>query len=346
MHFLPYSTSRETVLFNKLFPVGLPEGTDLMMEFVKAIRDGRVDLAPGKDSGWYDYQVYALETFLLPECGKEHDKLLLTKKYKQRMLEAFKALMTKRRETHVRQSSWGGEESAPEEPPEPFLAPRLRLEPNPTYYLRTARSYAFLQTYLEAMVPEPVSRRLTGRRQGGDRGIPLMEELEYVRKLFYGFHLLSCEDIGMRPDLLEGELGEVSGGAAECVDAALGWLKSCAEDTDLEQDTRVSVPIYVDAVNETTTLWCTLGIRGAKLRAWYAGAPQWRPKTGIVGQGQPAAWETPDPEFFTDANYVLLVDEFAEVTMRGFRTLTREQFRSVCDRHRTKEKIVEALSGE
>ena len=80
----------------------------------------------------------------------------------------------------------------------PFLAPRLRLEPNPTCYLHTARSYAFLQTYLEAGIPESVSQRLTGRRQGGDRGIPLMEELGYMRNLFYGFHLVSCEDIGMR----------------------------------------------------------------------------------------------------------------------------------------------------
>ena len=57
---------------------------------------------PSPSSGWYEYQIYALETFLLPEKGEENPKLLLTKAYKKRMLEAFQALMTKRRETHVR----------------------------------------------------------------------------------------------------------------------------------------------------------------------------------------------------------------------------------------------------
>ena len=34
-----------------------------------------------QDSGWYDYQVYALQSMLMPEMGEEHNKLLLTKPY-------------------------------------------------------------------------------------------------------------------------------------------------------------------------------------------------------------------------------------------------------------------------
>ena len=54
---------------------------------------------PTADSGWYEHQAYALETLLLPERGAESVRLLLSKEYKKRMLEAFKALITKRRET-------------------------------------------------------------------------------------------------------------------------------------------------------------------------------------------------------------------------------------------------------
>jgi hypothetical protein len=72
-----------------LFPLGLPPNADLMRELVRRIRSGDVDLKPGPQSGWYEYQAYALETLLLPEKGSEHDKLLLTKAYKKRMLEAF-----------------------------------------------------------------------------------------------------------------------------------------------------------------------------------------------------------------------------------------------------------------
>src|SRR5262249_12266762 len=99
----PASTSPQTVLFEKLFGEGLPPNVGLIRALITAIRSGKVNLEPTKDSGWYERQVYALETMLLPEKGEEAAKLQLTKAYKKRMLEAFQVLMTKRRETHVRQ---------------------------------------------------------------------------------------------------------------------------------------------------------------------------------------------------------------------------------------------------
>jgi hypothetical protein len=336
VHLLPYSTSREVVLFNRLFGAsGLPEGADLMMEFVKAIRDGRVDLAPKDNSGWYDYQVYALETFLLPERGEESGKLLLTKKYKERMLQAFKALITKRRETHVRHLGRGAARCAP--PPSGALKPRLRVEPNPTFFIRTARAYAFLQTYLEATIPEDVMKRLTGRKEGGSRSMPLADELEWIKRFFYGLHLLSCEDIGMRPALLERELQDPD----VCMKAASDWLSKWPDDPDFAIDTRVSVPIFVDEINGKTQLWCTLGVRGAKLKAWYAKPPKWRPKAEHDDEPE---WQEMKSWNVRPAGFVILVDEFAEVTLKGLRVLSREELRNACDAEGTKEKIVRALS--
>jgi len=37
------------------------------------------------------------------------------------------------------------------------------------------------------------------------------------------------------------------------------------------------------------------------------------------------------------------VDEFAEVELKGIRTLTREELRAICDREKTKEAILEVL---
>src|SRR5258707_570485 len=132
----PPSTSRETVLFETLFPAGLPANADLMNELVQAIRSGKVDLRPTADSGWYEYQVHALETLLLPEKGAEHNKLLLMKAYKKRMLEAFRATITKRRETHVRQLATPGLAGAAPLggyfPPPEQIKPRLRVEPCPS----------------------------------------------------------------------------------------------------------------------------------------------------------------------------------------------------------------------
>ena len=65
----PPSTSRHAELFEELFPLGLPEGTDLMRTLIRKIRSGEVDLKPGEKDGWFQYQVYALETLLVPSRG-------------------------------------------------------------------------------------------------------------------------------------------------------------------------------------------------------------------------------------------------------------------------------------
>ncbi len=184
----PSARSRETELFRRLFPNGLAPDTDLMHALIRAIRDGTVNLSPRPDSGWYDHQVYALETFLLPQRGEEHAKLLLTKAYKKRMLEAFAALITKRRETHSR-------DLAAAKSAEPFLPPvaikpRLRVEPCPTYFLRMARSYDFLLNVLLASIGEKELASLHGLKEGGERGKTLLEELRWMREFFYGLHLL------------------------------------------------------------------------------------------------------------------------------------------------------------
>jgi len=330
--FLPYSSSKEVALFNRLFPSGLSPYADLMMELVKAIRSGEVDLAPHDNSGWYDYQVYALETFLLPKKGKEYEKLLLSKSYKERMLQAFQVALVKRRETHLRQLSHATAAPSPR-PPRTGLPPRLRVEPNPTFYIRMARAYAFLQTYLESVIPDDIWKNLRGQRQGGQRDKPLREELEWTKNLFYGFHLISCEDIGMRPVLLDGELPDPT----SCKDTATQWLSNWLSDPDLAVDTRVSVPIYVDELQRRTRIWATLGVRGMKLNASYFRPPMWR------SAGNPGAiWLTATT---VAKDYLILTEEFAEFQLGGLRTLTREELRKVCDRNKTKERIIRALSA-
>ena len=42
----PSSRSKETELFRRLFPNGLPPRADMMRELIRTIRQGKVDLAP------------------------------------------------------------------------------------------------------------------------------------------------------------------------------------------------------------------------------------------------------------------------------------------------------------
>jgi hypothetical protein len=326
----PPSRSRESMLFEKLFPSGLPENADLMHELIRRIRSGEVLLQPGPESGWYDYQVYALETLLLPEKGEEHDKLLLTREYKKRMLEAFQALVTKHRETHVRQFK-GVEASFPSWQE---VTPRLRCEPCPSYYLRTARAYAFLATFLEAPIGKTALQELHGLKEDGKRPRDLYDELNWMRDLFYGVYLVSAEDIGLKPALTKNELADPE----RCYRHAAEWLLQAFADPDLAVDTRVAVPIVVDYNRGVTRLWLTLGVRVAKLDASYARPPSLKPAKGDDN------WQVVGSSALDPTQYLIPVDEFAEVELPGLRVLTRKELRDVCNAAVTKEAIVRALS--
>jgi hypothetical protein len=328
----PPSTSRETVLFERLFPLGLPGNVSLMKELVRKIRSGEVDLRPGPDSGWYDHQVYALETLLLPEKGAEKDKLLLTRAYKKRMLEAFQALITKRRETHVWQLgiAAGKAEAAP---PPSDVCPRLRVEPCPSYYLRTARAYAFLANFLEAALGQEALSQLHGLKQGGERKMDLRTELGWMRDLFYGAYLVSAEDLGMKPAFAPEEGVDQE----RCYRLATDWLLQAFADPDLAIDTRVAVPIYVDPRRQATKLWTTLGVRLTPLDVRYARPPHIKP---AEGEGE---WKPVEEYKLGPSEYLIPVDEFAEVELKGLKVLTREELRALCDREKTKEAIVRAL---
>ncbi len=333
--FFPPSTSRETELFNKLFPLGVPEGANLMRELVGAIRSGKVDLTPREDSGWYDHQVYALETLLLPQVGEEQNKLLLTKAYKRRMLEAFQALITKRRETHVRQldTSAPAAEMRPQELEQ--IRPRLRVEPCPSYFVRTARSYAFLHDFLTATLGNETLQQLKGLTAEGDRGIDLSAERAQQRDLFYGLYLVSCDDIGLAPTLKPEELADPEA----AYEQAVAWLEKLADDRDLAADTRVAVPIYVDPQRGTMRLWCTLGVRLTTLDASYARPPRLKP---AEGEGE---WTEVERYKLRPATHLIAVDEFAEVEIPTLSPPNREELRKLCDQHQTKEKIVKALAA-
>lgn len=327
--FLPPSTSRENELVERLWPIS---GADLMRELIRRIRSGEVNLAPRPNAGWYDYQVYALETLLLPGRGEEKGKLVLTARYKQRMKEAFEALLTKRRETHARALTPGCA-TAPFERPH-GVSPRLRLEPNATYYLRTARAYAFVENLLVATLGEKELAVLHGLRQEGgkvaNRPENLAAELAGMRALFYGFYIVSCEDLGLRPQFMDGE--NVDAAAAKA--AAEKWLAGVRNDPDLDADTRVSVPVVVD--ESGTELWATIGVRLMKLDAEYVFPPSIREP----GENE---WKPVEKYECGRSEYLIPVDTFVAFRLKGNRVLTREELRAAIDKAGTKEKFLEAM---
>src|SRR5262249_41598279 len=102
---------------------------------------------------------------------------------------------------------------------------------------------------------------------------------------------------------------------------------------------RVGVPIFVDPERGMTKLWLTLGVRLAKLQVDYAKPPSIRPAK------ESGSWKTVESNKLEGAGYLIPVDEFAEVELRGTRVLTREELRAICDREKTKEAILKVLAG-
>ena len=198
------------------------------------------------------------------------------------MLEAFRALVTKRRETHARNLE-NIKAAAPIGRPDELtgLTPRLRVEPCPSYFLRTARSYGFLADFLESALGEPTLKGLHGLRESGQRENDLLTELRFMRSFFYGLYLQSAEDIGLKPTLMADEPVD----RAVCEKAATDWLARQQSDPDLAADTRVAIPVYFDPRTGTTRVWMTLGVRLARLEARYAGVPKFaRRRPGGTGK--------------------------------------------------------------
>ncbi len=65
--------------------------------------------------------------------------------------------------------------------------------------------------------------------------MPLADELDGIRMRSYGFYLIACEDIGIKPKLLADE--PLDQKAAQT--AALAWLADLKRNPDLACDTRI-----------------------------------------------------------------------------------------------------------
>jgi len=352
IYFLPYAVLPETLLIERTLGEGFltskpdpilqprrfargpakdakdepaPE-PDTIALVVEAIRDGKVDLAPTEKSGWYDYQVYSLEALLVPARGGETEKLLLSARYKQRLMEVFQADVTRVPETQMQNQTAKSEK----DPPARAIYPRLRVEPAPTYFLRHARAYGFLRKTLPSLLPEGLLGTIKGVMEGGRRSLSVADELIAMQRLLYGLHLIACEDIGLRPQFNAGEVAD----PAACIQAATEWLEHWTDDPDLAMDARSSVPIYVNARENRAVLWNHIGVRGAILRAGYDQLPRWRRK----GEANWSAFEQGE-----SSNYVLLVDEFASTPRPNLSVLNREELRKLCDREKNREAIIDAL---
>jgi hypothetical protein len=333
--FLPASRSKDSNYFDERFCFDPPApGTNLLDVLVQGVRAGELDLAPASDAGWYDYQLYALETLLLPERGPESQNLLLTAGYKKKLIETFKSLLIQTRETHVKQLAFGAAASSGPPPPPIDLYPLLPAEPFPTFYLRTARGYRFLRTFLQASVGGSFLNGSKRVLESGVRGAtPLAEELDGRVSLLYGLAFVNADAVGIARDtgLMPDEMAEIDVPGA--VAAARAWLTGWKTDADVARDPRVIVPVFADYDRKVMKYWAVVGVKALVSRAEFVAGhePVIEPTACWTGK-------------LTPHRYTMLVEEVAELELPFSRPPpTRSELRAICDRHASKDQIVQAL---
>ncbi len=319
--FLSTSRSVEVGLYEKLYPNGVPASANLMQDLIDAIRSGGIDLAPKPESGWYQWQEFALETLLVTDKAEERSKIAFMARYKKRLQEAFETMLTQHRETHAKQNDTGEALSAVVEPPTPLF----RIEPLATVYVRHARSYVFLEAALDAVEGSDLLDKGTAVDANGVTDETLRTRIRRARDLFYGLYIVSSQDVGMAPKL--GAKGDPEASTwTRLASAASTWLESIQRDPIASSDVRVMIPIAaID--DKRARYWAVIGVR-----------------TTIAGYSFIRGVDVSPPKPDQQSHVPLPTEQFLEVTSSAT-PLSREELRAICDQNKTADAIKAAIEA-
>ena len=210
------------------------------------------------------------------------------------------------------------------------------MEPFPTFYLRTARAYAFLETALRSTMGDAFLVSSSRMLENGERyETRLRTELEDKIAVLYGLHVVAAKSIGMRHALTPEEADAYPPDEVEARARAL--LSGIANDPDVGRDPRVIVPVHYDADQRVWRYWAVVG--STVLRTQTLFYPGFEP--AVVALGDHCEFRS-----FVEHDPYIVVGKMIEVAIPDTkRPPTRDEFRKVCDQYRTPEAIAAALEA-
>jgi hypothetical protein len=335
MRFFPPSVSRETEIVKKLFGDSpIPDSFVLADEMIRRIHSGELNFEPGAESGWYDYQTWALEPLAIPERMPEGARLQLHQEYRKLLVDLFKGLLTLSRETHVKQieiplcgAAMPGREVSID------IAPVLSAEPLVTFYLRRALGYRFIRSVLEDTFGSQLEQ-LHRLSEAGPVPMCLAEELSGIEALFLGAHVRVSREIGLAPDPAVGSDASASKAAERFTD----WVRVLKSDPDLSLDLRAMVPVFYDVERRKTKVWVFLGWSRRPITVSFARPPQatvWDTKGRMLRDHPPIRWEA----LRADLQYPVSAELYVD------RILDRDEFRKLCDACGTRSEMLRRLDA-
>jgi hypothetical protein len=324
---LPASTSHEARLAQHLLgdrPV--PEGFDLMNELVRQVRAGTITLEPGPSSGWYDHQTWAQAALLTFNRNDEAAKLKASPRYLEHLEALFKGAMTVTRETHVKQlraadvatAMGGGGDIETPRPVVVVLMPDLGVEPLVSHYDRRASAYRFVRRLLESELGLDALATMRRMTPDGPITAALGQELADMERLFEDAAGLARVGLGLATSTGD--------------DAADVFARRVRAHPDVRRDTRSMVPVFYDLDRRQTKVWCLLGWTERSGRAQFDEHPLVRCRSNATCELVHL------PQFFWLAEPVM-------VEVYTNRILDRDEFRQLCDRERTADRIVRAIEA-
>ena len=336
----PPSVSPETELVKQLDVMKRTSGNfDIATEMAIRIRDGRLDLSPKDNSGWYAYTLWALEPLVVPDRTPEASRLIMDGEYIKSLEGLFRACLAMSRETHIKQLEIP---LASAEPPDTDARPQipikseLTVEPLYTYYLRRAVGYRFVRNVLEKHLGVEWMEMARRPGPGQESRLPLDEELRRMEALFVGAYAASARELGMPVTLPDGlELLGSGRGVDEDAAMFLAWAEM-GGDADLGQDARVMVPVYYDVSKGMTKVWAVLGWAQRTLEVRFANLPEVR-----VFDASGRDITNKVDLLPREARYSLAYPVTAEAYVH--RLLNRDEFRAHCDRYKTSSSILKNL---
>ncbi len=292
----------------------IPDDADLLGIWFERCDQVELDLRPGNDSGWYDWQTWALETLVSPERAEEAPRVSLDESYRGYLEDLFRAALALGRETHVKQLERlvCGASMAPPV----IVCPDVRLEPLVSHYLRRAEGYRFIRGVLDELFGMLALSTLHRLRPDGLVETPLAAELDSMIALFDG-----------AANVARLELGAPAQGDT---DTFVQWMASRNDNPDLTADLRMMVPVYHDVGRNRTRVWMFLGWMEDSIDVSFASPPEVRSLSGgrLEARLESSTYPIAEP---------VVVDALVS------RLLDRNEFRALCDRHETPEAILSAL---
>jgi hypothetical protein len=336
MRFFPPSVAHETEIIKKLYgSKPIPGNFNLADEMIRRIRSGELNLKPCAESGWYDYQTWALEALVIPKRMPEGDRLYLDEEYGKLLLELFKGLLTLTRETHIKQLEIPPEGAAmPRRAVYIDIAPALSAEPLVTFYLRRALGYRYIRGVLEHAFGSQELEGLHRLTEAGPAPASLAEELSELESLFLGAHVSVSRELGLAPDISMNSDTSTS----EAAERFVRWRRELSSDPDLNLDLRAMVPVFYDVGRRKLKVWVFLGWSRRPITVSFAKPPKTtiRDLKGRRRLFHPSVrWGALRAELHYPVTAELYVD----------RILDRDEFRKICDSCGTRSEILRRLDA-